>query len=118
MAWLHDGTDLYLSGAWPPPPPRHLGHLRPTPPERPSIDLDAFPEGERLLRALLHTSDLRPTSDALRQHPEDFEHLRRSYTFPREASAFHVYHAKADEVAPLTQLGFAEPSPEDSSAIA
>ncbi len=87
-------------------------------PERPSIDLDAFPEGERLLRALLHTSDLRPTSDALRQHPEDFEHLRRSYTFPREASAFHVYHAKSDEVAPLTQLGFTEPSPEDSSAIA
>lgn len=85
-------------------------------PEHPDIDLDTFPEEERLLRALLHTADLRTTSEALQQHPEDFERLRRSYVFPREASAYHVTNASAEEVPLLRQLGFAHISLRSPSA--
>lgn len=75
-------------------------------PAEPNISLADYPEDERLLRALLHTSDLRPTSEALQRQPQDFEHLRRAYVFPREASAFRISGAYPEEQALLRQLGF------------
>ena len=42
-------------------------------PDAPRIDLSTFPEEERILRAQLHTCDLKATTQTLKSAPEDFE---------------------------------------------
>jgi len=75
-------------------------------PDAPRIDLSAFPEEERILRAQLHTCDLKATTQTLKSAPEDFEQVRRAYRFPREASAYTVVGAYPEEKPLLEQLGF------------
>lgn len=75
-------------------------------PDHPLIDLSAFPDGERLLRAQLHTCSLTETTRRLQAEPSAFDALRRAYRFPREASAFTVRGARAEERKLLEQLGF------------
>lgn len=75
-------------------------------PDAPRIDLSAFPEEERILRAQLHTCDLKVTTQTLKSAPEDFEQVRRAYRFPREASAYTVVGAYPEEKPLLEQLGF------------
>jgi len=75
-------------------------------PDHPLIDLSAFSDGERLLRAQLHTCSLTETTRGLQAEPSAFDSLRRAYRFPREASAFTVRGARAEERKLLEQLGF------------
>ena len=75
-------------------------------PDAPRIDLSAFPEEERILRAQLHTCDLKATTQTLKSASEDFEQVRRAYRFPREASAYTVVGAYPGEKPLLEQLGF------------
>lgn len=75
-------------------------------PDQPLIDLSAFPEEERILRAQLHTCSLAETTRQLKADPSAFEALRRAYRFPREASAFTIQGARPEERKLLEQLGF------------
>lgn len=75
-------------------------------PDAPTIDLGRFPEEERILRAQLHTCDLKATTQTLQAVPEAFEQVRRAYRFPREASAYTIIGAYPEEKPLLEQLGF------------
>lgn len=75
-------------------------------PAEPDIYLGNYPPSERILRALLHTCSLASTSEALRREPEAFASLRKSYIFPREASAFCIHGASPEEAPRLRLLGF------------
>lgn len=75
-------------------------------PEQPLIDLNAYPEGARLLLAQLHTADLRSTTAQLQATPERFNELRAAYRYPREASAYRVRGASPEEALQLRLLGF------------
>ena len=75
-------------------------------PDTPTIDLGRFPEEERILRAQLHTCDLKATTQQLKSAPATFEQVRRAYRFPREASAYTIIGACPEEKPLLEQLGF------------
>ena len=51
-------------------------------------------------------SSLTETTRRLQAEPSAFDALRRAYRFPREASAFTVRGARAEERKLLEQLGF------------
>lgn len=72
-----------------------------------SIDIGAWPEQGRVLRAMARTLDLGATDRALRREPEDFEALRHAYHYPREMRAYTIIGGTAAERAALASLGFA-----------
>jgi 4-phosphoerythronate dehydrogenase len=75
-------------------------------PSTPMIDLSCYPKGERVRRALLHTANPSATTQELQATPQDFNRLRKSYLFPREASAYHVVGYDEAEALLLRQLDF------------
>jgi len=75
-------------------------------PSTPIIDLSCYPEGERVRRALLHTANPSAMTRELQATPQDFNRLRKSYLFPREASAYHIMGYNEMEVQVLKQLDF------------
>ena len=75
-------------------------------PSTPIVDLSCYPKGERVRRALLHTANPSTTTQELQATPQDFNRLRKSYLFPREASAYHVVGYDEAEALLLRQLDF------------
>ena len=75
-------------------------------PSTPMIDLSCYPKGERVRRALLHTANPSATTQELQARPQDFNRLRKSYLFPREASAYHIVGYDEAEAQLLRQLDF------------
>ena len=70
------------------------------------IDLSCYPKGARVRRALLHTANPSATIQELQATPQDFNRLRKSYLFPREASAYHIVGYSEAEEQILKQLDF------------
>ena len=89
------------------PEPRGLWDSSVLPqPEEPVLDLNSLPEGERILRAQLHSADPRSCSRLLQAEPERFAEIRHDYVFPREASAYTLRGVRPEERAALERLGF------------
>lgn len=70
------------------------------------IELEDTPRGLCLEYAIVHTYSPLATDALLRQSPESFEMLRRSYTYPRELSAYTIKGGSVDERRALQKLGF------------
>ena len=89
------------------PEPRGLWDSSVLPqPAEPVLDLNSLPEGERILRAQLHSADPRGCSQLLKAEPERFAEIRHDYVFPREASAYTLRGVRPEERAAVERLGF------------
>ena len=78
----------------------------PPAPPAPVIDLGETRGPAGLHHALLHTFDPRRPDALLRDRPDRFEYLRRTYEYPREAPAFTVVGARGKVSEALQTLGF------------
>ncbi len=63
-------------------------------------------DDEFIARCFLHTLDPLVTDKALREKPNDFEKLRKSYVYPREMSAYKVRVAESSLRKKLEGIGF------------
>ena len=75
-------------------------------PSAPLIDLSDVHGRDQVYHALLCTFDPRRPDRLLRDHTGDFERLRKSYEYPREAPAFTVSGADPDFAPILKAIGF------------
>lgn len=78
----------------------------PPSPTSPLIDLTHVSGRNQIYHALLHTFDPQVPDHALRENPEDFEKLRKNYSYPREAPAYSVVGASPGNATILSGLGF------------
>jgi erythronate-4-phosphate dehydrogenase len=69
------------------------------------IDLNTFPEN-RMEHAILAAYNPENESNALKRHPELFEHFRGFYGVRREFPAFCIRHATLHEIKRLANWGF------------
>lgn len=86
-------------------PNESLKKMQPEDPTDPVIDIKQFKDN-RVYRTQLKTFNPEDIDKVLRSRPQDFEQLRKSYTYPREMKAYTVRGADDEEVEILKQLGF------------
>ncbi|MFC4666863.1 4-phosphoerythronate dehydrogenase PdxB [Falsiporphyromonas endometrii] len=86
-------------------PSEALRKMQPEDPENPLININQF-EDNRVYRTQLESFNPEKIDKILRLHPENFETLRKTYSYPREMKAYTVRGASEEEIAVLNKLGF------------
>ncbi len=75
-------------------------------PTHPLIDLELYAPEERLRRAMLHTYSPEATDRLLRSGEVPFETMRKTYSYPREMSAYTIIGGSSEEREALRAMGF------------
>lgn len=78
-----------------------------TMPTHPIIHIEQYPPGERLRRAMLHTYSPEGNDTLLRSGSMPFEEMRKSYSYPREMTAYTIVGGSPEERQALAMMGFA-----------
>lgn len=75
-------------------------------PKNSEINLESYPEADRLYEALLHTYSTKEDSQLLKQKPQDFTFFREHYPLRRENPAYLIANYSSEEGEVFAKWGF------------